>query len=113
MTPSHIPACFVFNGDADGLISQHLLELHGISPTLRITGLKREIVLLDRLSELENANIHVFDISLDVNRSALMRLLEKPGIQVTWFDHHESGILPDSPRLKATISNARGTCTAL
>ncbi len=113
MTPSHIPICFVFNGDADGLISQHLQELDGIAPTLRITGLKREIVLLDRLPGLETANIHVFDISLDVNRSVLMNLLEKPGIQVTWFDHHEPGILPVSPRLNFPIFNARGTCTAL
>ncbi len=113
MNPTHSPTFFVFNGDADGLISQHLMMLSGVEPTLRVTGLKRQIVLLERLPPLENANLHVFDISLDANRAALDRLLEKPGIRVAWFDHHEPGSLPVSPQFQAHILNARGTCTAL
>ncbi len=117
MTSSSNSTCFVFNGDADGLISQHLMALSGITPTLRITGLKREIVLLERISPPRNTNsifaVYVFDISLDANRTGLMRLLENSGIQVRWFDHHEAGALPDSPRLQARILNTRGTCTAM
>ena len=113
MNQSSTPACFVFNGDADGLISQHLMGLSGISPSLRITGLKREIVLLERIPPLKTANIYVFDISLESNRSGLLRLLENPEIRITWFDHHESGNLPVSPRLKTHIFNTRGTCSAL
>jgi len=113
MIESSISVCFAFNGDADGLISQHLLELSGILPSFRVTGLKREIVLLEQLPRLKTASVYVFDISLDVNRSGLMNLLENPEVEVIWFDHHEAGAIPDSPRLKAHILNARGTCTAL
>jgi hypothetical protein len=114
MNRSQVFTCFIFNGDADGLISQHLLKLSGVTPTLRITGLKREIMLLERLPpSLESANVYVFDISLEANRGALLPLLEKPGINLTWFDHHEAGVLPDSVRLKTHISNGRGICTAL
>ncbi len=113
MNRSQISVCFVFNGDADGLISQHLMGLSGVIPTLRVTGLKREIKLLERLpSLLDVADVYVFDISLDVNRGELTPLLEKPGVRVTWFDHHEAGILPVSERLKTHIFNGRGTCTA-
>jgi len=114
MNQSQVSTCFIFNGDADGLISQHLLELSGVTPSVRITGLKREILLLERLPpSLESANVYVFDISLEANRGALLPLLEKPGINITWFDHHEAGVLPDSARLRAHISSGRGTCTAL
>ena len=113
MTQSIFPDCFVFNGDADGLISQHLMELSGISPSMRVTGLKREIVLLEQLPYLETANIHVFDISLETNRAGLIRLLKNPRINVIWFDHHEAGEIPASPNLRTRILNIPGTCTAL
>lgn len=113
MTQSSIPSCFIFNGDADGLISQHLVALSGVHPSLRITGLKREIVLLERIPPLKSANLYVFDISLESNSKGLLLLLENPEIQINWFDHHESGMIPDSPRLKTRIRNTRGTCTAL
>jgi len=114
MNQSQVSACFIFNGDADGLISQHLVELSGVHPSVRITGLKREIMLLERLPPpVEAIDIYVFDISLEANRRGLLPLLEKPGVRITWFDHHEAGVLPGSPRLKAHIFNGRGTCTAL
>jgi hypothetical protein len=111
--PPPVSACFVFNGDADGIISQHLLALSGVAPATRITGLKREIHLLDRVSGADAVELYVFDINLASNRADLLRLLENPGTTVTWYDHHEPGDIPASPRLTAHIVNARGACTAL
>lgn len=104
---------FIFNGDADGIISQHITGLSGILPDRRITGLKREIQLLDRVADAENLDLYVFDINLDTNRPDLLRLLEIPSTRVHWYDHHEPKEIPDHPRLKTRIQNVRGTCTAL
>ncbi len=114
--PSSSPSpsvAFVFNGDADGIVSQHLAELSGLRPDLRITGLKREIRLLERLPSGFAGTAWVFDISLDANRPALGRLLGNPDVAVRWFDHHEPGEIPASPRLETRIVTARGTCTGL
>jgi hypothetical protein len=104
---------FLFNGDADGIISQHIAGLSGMTPDGRITGLKREIALLQRVSGDDNQDIYVFDINLDTNRPALERLLENPTIRIFWYDHHEPGPIPTHPNLKTRIQNTRGTCTAL
>lgn len=106
------PACFVFNGDADGIISQHLRLLGGVVPGARITGLKRDIALLDRVTGPGPLALHVFDINVASNRAALDRLLAA-GVTVSWYDHHEPGPLPDSPRFTHRIVTARGTCTGL
>ena len=104
---------FLFNGDADGIISQHIAGLSGLRPDARVTGLKREIALLQRVSGDDGQDLYVFDISLDTNREALERLLENPTIRVFWYDHHEAGLIPTRPNLKTRIQNTRGTCTAL
>jgi hypothetical protein len=104
---------FVFNGDADGIISQHIAGLSGLRPDLRITGLKRDIRLLERVPPREGLDITVFDINLDTNRAALETLLALPDATLSWYDHHEPGIIPDSPRLKTRILNTRGVCSAL
>jgi hypothetical protein len=103
---------FVFNGDADGIISQHIARLSGLEPDLRVTGLKREIRLLQDLPDAD-ATLYVFDVSLDANRAGLERHLARAGTRIFWYDHHEPGLIPDSPRLKTRILNTRGTCTAL
>jgi hypothetical protein len=104
---------FLFNGDADGIISQHIAGLSGLRPVARLTGLKREIALLQRISGDDGQDLYVFDISLDTNRTALERLLENPTIRIFWYDHHEAGEIPTRPNLKTRIQNTRGTCTAL
>lgn len=103
---------FVFNGDADGIISQHIAELSGLEPRRRVTGLKREIRLLQDQPDVD-ATFYVFDVSLETNREGLERLLARPGVNLFWYDHHEPGIIPESPRLKTRILNTRGVCTAL
>ena len=116
--PMHLPEVsrpvfFLFNGDADGIISQHIAELSGLHADKRITGLKREIALLQRVSADEASDLYVFDINLETNRDALERLLKNPDIRIFWYDHHEAGIIPTHPNLKTRIQNTRGTCSAL
>jgi hypothetical protein len=103
---------FIFNGDADGLISQHILGLTLGQPDLRITGLKRDIQLLRKLPTLDSAQIYVMDISLRQNQAELPALLANENIHLTWYDHHDPGQSLPHPRLDLHINQAPDTCTA-
>lgn len=113
------PECaFLFNGDADGLIGQHLLYLHGLRPSLRITGMKRDIKLMQRLPVSFAGDVYAIDISLKSNAEAALAYLQRPGGKLTWFDHHESGDLSATNRFEAHrfethIHESRGQCTGL
>lgn len=102
----------VFNGDADGICA--LIQLHLDCPrtSTLVTGVKRDIALLDRVTATSGDTVTVLDISMDKNRSALERLLES-GVEVKYFDHHYSGDIPDSARLDANINTAADVCTSL
>lgn len=103
----------VFNGDADGLCALQQLRLAQPRPGARlVTGVKRDIALLARLSEIKHASITVLDISLDQNREALATLLAQ-GNQVVYIDHHYCGSLPASKLLQAYIDTAPRLCTSL
>ncbi len=104
---------FVFNGDADGLIGQHILGMELGAPSLRVTGGKRDIELLRKLPPMGAAHIHVLDISLRRNLDALPALLAQGNIQVTWYDHHDAGDPPAHPNLELHINQAPETCTAV
>ena len=75
-----------FNGDADGICA--LLQLRLVEPheSTLITGVKRDIKLLERVS-LEAAEVTALDISLAENVDALNALLAA-GAKVRYFDHH-------------------------
>lgn len=119
---------FIFNGDADGLCAQHLAYLHGARPDLRLTGVKRDIALLERFSHALASGspgsrplparpsrpwrLLVFDISLRSNAAAAEKLLNCDDIHIDWFDHHEAGEIPDHPRLRRCISDASEICTS-
>lgn len=107
------PVAFLFNGDADGILSQHMLYLAGIQPTLRITGMKRDIALLERLPLPFSGDVHVLDISLKTNAKAAQQFLATEGGHLTWYDHHERVDIPDGPRFKTHIHPTAGQCTAL
>ncbi|NKN31881.1 acetyltransferase [Marichromatium bheemlicum] len=100
----------VFNGDADGLCA--LLQLHLAEPraSVLVTGVKRDIALLDRVEAGAGDEVRVLDLSLDKNRAALERLLAA-GVRVRYFDHHFPGEIPSHPGLEAHIDIApdRGT----
>ncbi|MEN8142474.1 MAG: acetyltransferase [Thermodesulfobacteriota bacterium] len=103
----------VFNGDADGICALHQLRMAYPKPGAKlITGVKRDIKLLDRLTGVENSEITVFDISLDSNRGSLEELLAT-GNSITYFDHHYAGDLPSSPDLTTNIHQDPEICTSL
>ena len=103
----------VFNGDADGICALHQLRLAEPSPGARlITGVKRDIRLLQQLSNIRNGRLTVLDISLDSNREALTTLL-KNNNRVLYIDHHFSGEIPVHPNLKTYIDSSPETCTSL
>jgi hypothetical protein len=113
MAPSPVPLIFVFNGDADGIIGQHIFGLARGKPDRRVTGLKRDIHLLRALPPLDAARLRVFDISLGQNRPELDALLAKPGVDAHWYDHHDAGEPIAHPRLELHINQGPATCTAV
>jgi len=103
----------VFNGDADGICSLHQLRLADPAPgAVLITGVKRDIGLLERIRDIENSTVTVLDISLHVNREPLQQLLGSDN-QVLYIDHHFAGDIPDSPSLTAHIDPRADRCTSL
>jgi len=102
----------VFNGDADGICALQQLRLAKPLKSTLVTGIKRDIKLLDRVEATDGDRVTVLDISLDRNRDALIRLLDS-GVHVTYFDHHFAGNIPNSPNLAAHIDTSAETCTSL
>jgi hypothetical protein len=102
----------VFNGDADGLCALRQLRLAEPVKARLVTGVKRDIALLQRVEAGEGDVVTVLDVSLDRNRAPLLRLLER-GARVRYFDHHYAGEIPAHPRLEARIEPAAGTCTSM
>jgi len=103
----------VFNGDADGICALHQLRLADPRPEARlVTGVKRDINLLQQISGTSNAHITVLDVSLDSNRESLVPLLEA-GCEILYIDHHFSGEIPDFQNLKTHIDSNPETCTSL
>jgi single-stranded DNA-specific DHH superfamily exonuclease len=101
----------VFNGDADGICALLQLRLQQPLAATLVTGVKRDIALLERVP-LEAAAVAVLDVSLDKNRAPLERLLEA-GAEVFYCDHHFAGDIPEHPGLRARINTAPEVCTSL
>ncbi len=103
----------VFNGDADGLCALQQLRLaNPIDDARLITGVKRDIALLQQVEAKSGDSVTVLDISLDKNRDALQRLLDN-GTAVEYFDHHFAGDIPQHAKLEAHINTASDVCTSL
>lgn len=102
----------VFNGDADGLCA--LLQLRNAQPVASelITGVKRDIALVQQVKADRGDKVTVLDISLDKNREALVSVLES-GAEVHYVDHHFAGDIPQHPALNTHINTASDVCTAL
>ena len=106
-------ACYdVFNGDADGICALQQLRLQFPREAERISGLKRDIDLLQRVDARAGDEITVLDVSLDKNRDALVDSLAI-GARVFYADHHYPGDIPDSELLDCHIDVAADTCTSL
>jgi hypothetical protein len=102
----------VFNGDADGICALHQLRLAYPLDSRLVTGVKRDITLLDRIVAQPGDEITVLDISFDKNRTALLALLEG-GARISYFDHHFAGEIPQHPGLETFIDRAPDVCTSL
>ncbi|MFO7593467.1 MAG: acetyltransferase [Pseudomonadota bacterium] len=103
----------VFNGDADGLCAlQQLRLVEPVEDADLITGVKRDIALLQQVEAGAGDSVTVLDISLDKNREALQRLLDN-GATVEYFDHHFAGKTPQHQRLTTHIDTSPETCTSL
>jgi len=102
----------VFNGDADGICALQQLRLHNPQQSTLVTGVKRDIKLLDRVNANKGDSISVLDISLDKNRDELQRVLEQGG-KVEYFDHHFAGEIPQHDALDAHIDTTSTVCTSL
>jgi len=102
----------VFNGDADGLCA--LLQLRLASPrdAILVTGVKRDIKLLERVDALRDDEIVALDVSLDANRQPLLNALDN-GARVSWFDHHYPGEIPVHPAFTSYIDTDPRTCSSL
>jgi hypothetical protein len=102
----------VFNGDADGICALVQLRLAQPVQSRLVTGIKRDIELLNQISAEPGDEVTVLDISLDKNRKALTRILQQ-GASVFYVDHHQAGEIPRHPHLKTIINTDANTCTSL
>jgi hypothetical protein len=102
----------VFNGDADGICALHQLRLAEPVTSELVTGVKRDIALLDRVQASPGDRVTVLDVSLERNRDALLRVLAQ-GARVRYFDHHAAGALPEHPALEVFIEEGGGVCTSM
>ena len=103
----------LFNGDADGICA--LLQLRFAEPrpdASLVTGVKRDIKLLQRVDAEAGDRITVLDISMDKNHHDLVRVLDA-GAEVFYVDHHFPGKVPKSSSLKSMINEAPHVCTSL
>ena len=101
----------VFNGDADGICALHQLRLAEPVHAEIVTGLKHDIALLERVDAAAGDAVTVLDVSLDRNRTALVRLLQR-GVSVRYFDHHRAGDIPLHAGLEAHIDASGLACTS-
>lgn len=102
----------VCNGDADGLCAVLQWRLSEPAVATLVTGLKREISLLERVPADAADEVLVCDISMQRNRAALQHLLDA-GVRVHYFDHHAVEDVPRHPKLDAHIDLGSETCSSL
>jgi len=100
---------FAYNGDADGICSMVQWGLvHGVDGN-RVTGVKRDIELLNRIEPSPDDEVIVMDISLARNHSMAQKIAQD-GVTITWFDHHLAGEKIES--ISAHIDTSDNVCTA-
>lgn len=102
----------LFNGDADGICA--LTQLRNANPvaSILITGVKRDIQLMDKIDVAAGDKITVLDVSLDKNRTSLVKALDL-GAEVFYVDHHFAGEIPDSNQFTGIINTSADVCTSI
>ena len=107
-----MPKFDVFNGDADGIIALHQFRLAHPDQTQKVTGVKRDVKLIRHLTEEMDAEVAVFDISLESNEDNVKSCLAN-GANFIWFDHHRRGEIEDGDQIKTFIDLSPQCCTSL
>lgn len=107
-----LPNYDVFNGDADGICALHQLRMAEPRDSCLITGVKRDIELLQNLPRDQALDVTVLDVCFDRNEAQVRMLLDS-GALVRYFDHHAAQSLFQHPRLHAHIDQAADVCTSL
>ncbi|MDD4914049.1 MAG: DHH family phosphoesterase [Methylococcales bacterium] len=102
----------VFNGDADGICALIQLRLAFPLDAQLVSGVKRDIDLLSRVTSTSGDQLTVLDISLDKNRRPLLEML-KNNVRIFFVDHHFSGEIPAHPCLTSIIDTDTSICTSL
>ncbi|MEX3074439.1 DHH family phosphoesterase [Vibrio alginolyticus] len=102
----------IFNGDADGIIALLQLRLADPIDTKLVTGVKRDIKLVDTVDAQAGDELTVLDISMEKNMAGLERVLAQ-GAHVFYADHHKAGDIPQHGNLDAHIDLDTNMCTAL
>ncbi|USD40900.1 DHH family phosphoesterase [Vibrio sp. SCSIO 43135] len=102
----------VFNGDADGIIALLQLRLAEPKASQLVTGVKRDIKLVEKLAIEKDDTLTILDISMAKNMDGLKAALES-GASVFYADHHQAGDIPQHDALDAHIDLDANVCTAL
>ncbi len=102
----------IFNGDADGICA--LVQLRNAEPkkSQLVTGVKRDIALVEKIDYRTGDELTVLDISYDKNRVGVEKALAA-GAHILYFDHHFAGEILDDERLSVHINTASDVCTSL
>ncbi|EJE8156105.1 DHH family phosphoesterase [Vibrio alginolyticus] len=102
----------IFNGDADGIIALLQLRLAAPVDAQLITGVKRDIKLVEKVDVQAGDELTVLDISMEKNMAGLEQALAQ-GAHVFYADHHKAGDIPQHGNLDAHIDLDANMCTAL
>jgi hypothetical protein len=102
----------VFNGDADGICALIQLRLDQPIESTLITGIKRDIQLLDKVSVNVGDRLTVLDISFEKNNRRVVEFLNA-GAAIFYIDHHQPGNIPEHPNLTTLIDTDNSICTSL
>ncbi|ALG50519.1 TPA: DHH family phosphoesterase [Vibrio parahaemolyticus] len=102
----------IFNGDADGIIALLQLRLADPIDSQLITGVKRDIKLVEKVDVQAGDELTVLDISMEKNMAGLEQALAQ-GAHVFYADHHKAGDIPQHGNLDVHIDLDANMCTAL
>ena len=103
----------VCNGDADGLCAVLQWRLAHPQPATLVTGLKRELELLQQVPAEAGDEVLVCDLSMQRNHAALLRLLRRAACRCATSTTTRSTTCRSMPALQACIDFDPRVCTSL